>query len=161
MKIISWNCRRIGNPTIVKELRDLAKDYTPSVLFIMETHIDKYRVENLCYTLGFDASYAVSSSGRSGGLGLFWKNDVTVTFQKFSNYHIHTIIKEDGKDPWHMSFIYGEPNMSLRYRTWDLMKQIRSDTDLPWVCMGDLIIEILRREEQLGPHNVTSQKSNK
>jgi hypothetical protein len=41
------------------------------------------------------------------------------------------------------------------------MKQIRSDTDLPWVCMGDLIIEILRREEQLGPHNVTSQKSNK
>jgi hypothetical protein len=114
-------------------------------------------VENLRYTLGFDASYAVSSSGRSGGLGLFWKNDVTVTIQKFSNYHIDTIIKEDGKDPWRRSFIYGEPNMSLRYRTWDLMKQIRSDTNLPWVCMGDFI-EILRREEQLGPHNVTSQK---
>jgi len=126
----------------------------------METHIDKYQVENLRYTLSFDASYAVSSSRRSGWLGLFWKNDVTITIQKFSNYHIDTIIKEDGKDPWRMSFIYGEPNMSLRYRTWDLMKQIRSDTDLPWVCMGDFI-EILIREEQLGPHNVTSQKSNK
>ena len=31
------------------------------------------------------------------------------------------------------------------------MKQMRSDTDLPWVCMGDFN-EILRREEQLGPN---------
>ena len=77
---------------------------------------------------------------------------MTVTIQKFSNYHIDTIIKEDGKDPWRMSFIYGEPNMSLMYWTWDLMKEIRSDTDLPWVCMGDFN-EILRREEQLEPHN--------
>ena len=62
MKILSWNCRGIGNPATVKELRDVAKDYAPSVLFIMETHIDKYQVENLRYTLSFDASYAVSSS---------------------------------------------------------------------------------------------------
>ncbi|WVZ64412.1 hypothetical protein U9M48_013925 [Paspalum notatum var. saurae] len=32
------------------------------------------------------------------------------------------------------------------------MKQMRSDRDLPWVCIGDFN-EILRREEQLGPNN--------
>jgi exonuclease III len=71
MKTLSWNCRGICNPATVKELHDLAKDYAPSVLFIMETQIDKYRVENLHYTLGFDNSFAVNSVGRSAGLGLF------------------------------------------------------------------------------------------
>ena len=151
MKTLCWNCRGIGNPATVKELRDLAKDYAPSVMFIMETQISKYRVENLRYTLSFDNSFAVNSSGRSGGLGLFWNNDVLLSIQKYSNYHIDTIISEHGKEPRRMSFIYGEPNRSLRYRTWDIMKQMRSDTDLPWVCMGDFN-EILRREEQLGPN---------
>ena len=109
-------------------------------------------MENLRYTLGFDASFAVSSDGRSGGLGLFWKNDVTVSVQKFSNYHIDTIIKVEGKEPWRISFIYGEPNRSLKSRTWEIMKQMRSDSNLPWVCVGDFN-EILRRKEQLGPNN--------
>ena len=78
MKTISWNCRGIGNPATARELRDLAKAYAPSILFIMKTQIDKYRVENLRYSLGFDSSFAVKSSGRSGGLGLFWKNDVSL-----------------------------------------------------------------------------------
>ena len=134
MKILSWNCRGIGNPATVKELRDLAKDYAPSVMFIMETQISKYRVENLRYTLGFDASFAVSSDGWSGGLALSWKNDVTVSVQKFSNYHIDTIIKVEGKEPWRISFIYAEPNRSLRSRTWEIMKQMRSDSNLPCMC---------------------------
>ncbi|TVU49586.1 hypothetical protein EJB05_00900, partial [Eragrostis curvula] len=94
MKTLSWNCCGIGNPATVKELRDLAKDYAPSVLFIMETQIDKYRVENLRYTLGFDNSFAVNSDGRSGGLGLFWQNDVVVSIKKYSNYHIDTIVSD-------------------------------------------------------------------
>jgi hypothetical protein len=47
MKTLSWNCHGIGNPATAKELRDLARDYAPSVLFIMETQFEKYRVENL------------------------------------------------------------------------------------------------------------------
>jgi exonuclease III len=65
MKILSWNCRGIGNPVTVRELHDLAKDYAPSVLFIMETQISKYRMENLRFSLGFDAGFAVNNSGRS------------------------------------------------------------------------------------------------
>ena len=80
------------------------KDYAPLVLFIMETQIDKYQVENLRYTLGFDDSFAVKSSGRSGGLGLFWKNNVILSIQKFSNYHIDTIITEKVNNLWRISF---------------------------------------------------------
>jgi exonuclease III len=131
MKTLSWNCRGIGNPATVKELRDFAKDYAPSVIFIMETQINKNRVENLRYTLGFDNSFAVNTEGRSGGLGLCWKSDVTVSVLKYSNYHIDTKIREGDRAPWRMTFVYGEPIRSLRYRTWDTMKKIKSDSYLP------------------------------
>lgn len=85
------------------------------MIFIMETQINKYRVENLRYTLGFDNSFSVNREGRSGGLGLFWKNDIIVSVLKYSNYHIDTEIREQGRPPWRMTFVYGEPNRSLRY----------------------------------------------
>ena len=79
MRTLSWNCRGIGNPAAVRELRDLAKDNAPSALFIMGTQIDKYRVGNMGYSLGFDHSFEAKSDGRSGGLGLFWNNDVILS----------------------------------------------------------------------------------
>jgi hypothetical protein len=49
------------------------------------------------------------------------------------------------------AFHLWEPNKFLRYHTWDIMEQMKSDSDLPWVCLGDFN-EILIREEQLVPN---------
>lgn len=68
MKTLCWNCRGIGDPATVKELRDLVRECSPEVLCIVETQLAKNRVEGLAGTLGFDCSFAVASSGRSGGL---------------------------------------------------------------------------------------------
>ena len=56
----------------MKELRELTKQFAPSILRILETQIEGSRVESLVGSLGFNKSFAVSSSGRSGGLGIFW-----------------------------------------------------------------------------------------
>jgi hypothetical protein len=45
------------------------------LFYALETQVHKSRVEGLKSTLGFDNAFAVSSSGRSGGLGIFWNND--------------------------------------------------------------------------------------
>ena len=73
MSILTWNCRGAGKPATIHELRDLTKQHAPSIVCILETQIEGSRVENLVGTLGFDKSFAVSSSGRSGGIGLFGK----------------------------------------------------------------------------------------
>ena len=78
MNIFCWNCRGAGKAAIVRELRDLTKQFAPAVLCIVETQISKARVENLSDTLLFTHSYAVGSSGRSGGLGLFWNDAIKV-----------------------------------------------------------------------------------
>ena len=71
MKTLCWNCRGIGDPATVRELHDLVEACAPMVLCIVETQIAKYRVEGLAGRLGFDSSFGVGSSGRSGGLCLY------------------------------------------------------------------------------------------
>ena len=57
-------------------------------------------------------------------------------------------VHESGKEMWRLMTWYGEANRSLRYRTWEMMRYLKVDSDLPWVCIGNFN-EVLRREEQL------------
>jgi hypothetical protein len=54
-------------------------------------------------------------------------------------------------DPWRLMAWYGEANRSPRYRTWDMMCFLKTDSDLSWLCLGDFN-EVLRRQEQMGPN---------
>ena len=65
MSCITWNYRGLGNAATVKELREIAKKFAPTVLCVIETQVNKARVEGLKGTLGYDNAFAVSSSGRS------------------------------------------------------------------------------------------------
>jgi hypothetical protein len=71
MSISGWNCRGLGDPATVNELHDLARESRPSIFYVVETQIVKYRVEGLTHTLGFDHAYGVGSPRRSGGLCIF------------------------------------------------------------------------------------------
>ena len=66
MSIICWNCRGAGKALTIRELREIVKNFAPIVLCIIETQIDKVRVESLATSVGYDNGYAISSVGRSG-----------------------------------------------------------------------------------------------
>lgn len=68
----------------------------PGLLRIVETQIFKAHVENLAGTLRFDHAYVVGSSGRSGGLGLFWNDEINVDVFLYSEYHIDAIVSSSG-----------------------------------------------------------------
>ncbi|PNT66467.1 hypothetical protein BRADI_3g12671v3, partial [Brachypodium distachyon] len=76
MSIMSWNCRGIGNDATVRELRMLVRRFAPSVLCLQETQVAGSRARNLAFTLGFTNSFAVGSNGRSGGLAMYWNNNL-------------------------------------------------------------------------------------
>lgn len=71
MSLLVWNYRGAGKPATIRELYDLTRKFSPSVLRIIETQIEGTKVERLANTIGFDNSFAVSSTGRSGGLAFF------------------------------------------------------------------------------------------
>jgi exonuclease III len=94
MSCLSWNCRGLGNAVTVKELHELARWVASSVLRVQETQVHKARVEQLKTTLGFNSAFAVSSSGRSGGLGIFWKNNINYRFYPTHNVILMSLVKK-------------------------------------------------------------------
>ncbi|XP_071678252.1 uncharacterized protein [Lolium perenne] len=149
MSAISHNCRGLGGAATVKEIRDLVRRYAPTLLCVQETQLQKAHVEGLARSIGFDKCFAVSSHGRSGGLALFWNNNISIEILPYSQYHIDAIVKELGKEPWRLTTVYGEAQVAERFKTWDMLKFIRSLSPYPWVCLGDFN-EVLHRHEHCG-----------
>lgn len=71
MKILSWNCRGLGSPRIVRVLGDLVRVHKPDFLFLCETIAFSNKVEEMCIKLGFAQCFSVDRVGRSGGLAIF------------------------------------------------------------------------------------------
>jgi hypothetical protein len=106
-------------------------------------------VEALASTFGFDHAFAVDSDGRSGGLGIYWNNDISIDVLCYSKYHIDVSASGIGVIPWRLTSVYGEAQTSERYRTWNVMKDIASTSSLPWLCLGDFN-EVLHADEHEG-----------
>ena len=65
---------------------------------LVETQLSKQRVEGLMRVLGYEGGYAVGSSGRSGGLAIFWKSPVSMRLLNFSKYHIDMVVSDISKE---------------------------------------------------------------
>jgi hypothetical protein len=97
MRILSWNCRGIGNPKTVRALGKLISNHNPDILFLMETKmlcsnsVFLSRFKNKYHTHQVDCS--TSGGGKAGGLLLLWNPcnvDVTIIDEEF-NYMICTL----------------------------------------------------------------------
>jgi hypothetical protein len=73
---------------------------------------------------------------------------VDVSVRPWCNYYIDAKINFEGKS-WRFTGIYGEPRTKQRNRTWEAIRYLKSQDDLPWLCAGDFN-EITKGEEQLG-----------
>ena len=87
---------------IARELRDLVEISSPTILCLVETQLQKSRVEGLHFYLGYDFSFGVGSTGRSGGLCIFWKNSLDVAIKNFYEYHVDVWVTQTGKDQWRL-----------------------------------------------------------
>jgi hypothetical protein len=64
-------------------------------------------------TLGFDHAFAAGSSGRSGGLCIYWKDPIKLDLRNFSKNHVDMRVLAPKKDLWRLTLLYGEANRSL------------------------------------------------
>jgi hypothetical protein len=64
------------------------------MLCVLETRLHKSRVEGLARRLGYDRVFAISISGCSGGLAMFWNDEIKIDILSYSQYHLYAIITE-------------------------------------------------------------------
>lgn len=48
------------------------------------------------------------------------------------------VIKENGVDTSRLTGIYREPDRAQRRKTWNLLRNLSQDSNLPWCMLGDL-----------------------
>lgn len=81
MNLLCWNCHRLGNPQTKQELGDLIQVYDPSIVFLLETWLQKARLEVLCARFKFGGMLNFSRERRGGGNGvwLFFGRKILIT----------------------------------------------------------------------------------
>jgi exonuclease III len=103
MKLISWNCRGLGNATAVRALKKLIKDQTPDIVFLMETKLKTNdpniynKVFRGCLHHYFLVSCEFHKGNRSGGLAILWNHNVKINISSImvNNLNVYIMIPKD------------------------------------------------------------------
>ncbi|XP_074290614.1 uncharacterized protein LOC141617329 [Silene latifolia] len=100
----------------------------------------------------------VDSVGRSGGLAFLWRREVACSFISASVHYMDFKISSQA-GVWRVTGFYGWPGVSERHLSWELLRVLARQTDLPWVCLGDYN-EILFATEMKGGSRPQWQMNN-
>lgn len=155
MKVISWNCRGVGNARFLRFAKELCRVHRPDVCCFLETKASVDYVEDIPALLGFRHNFLVLSEGYAGGLWVLWNdNGFSAMVVQSSSQAIHLCIKENGKDIWLLSFAFVRPQRSFKEIFWKEMEQFSQQHDKSWIIMGDYNDFLLADEKSCG--NVSS-----
>uniref|UniRef100_A0A803LSC1 Reverse transcriptase zinc-binding domain-containing protein n=1 Tax=Chenopodium quinoa TaxID=63459 RepID=A0A803LSC1_CHEQI len=113
----------------------------------METKVNGSYMERIMRRCGFVSGINVSSSGRSGGLCLWWR-ELEIEVISYSNHHIAAnICDTEGVPCCSAVGVYGWSEVSNRYRTWELMQAMLKQ----WarITFGDIKKKIKTAEGEL------------
>ena len=149
MSILCRNCRGLGNRQTVQELGDLVRAQDPSVMFLAKTWLDEFRLVGLRDSFRFGHHHGVSRSTHGGGLVMFWKKDLDLQVMSSSHNHIDALINRGKENGWRFTGFYGAPETQLRWKSWDLLRDLNNRFSVPWLCRGDFN-ELLKSHEKLG-----------
>lgn len=79
------------------------------MVFLMETKNKNLYMEKIRCCLKFDNMFLVPRRNLSGGLALFWMNDLDLQIRTFSPHHIDVVVNPRVDDAWQFSGFYEAP----------------------------------------------------
>ena len=146
---LSWNCHGLGNPRTVQVLRDFILSKRPKFVFLMETLVDKGKVEVIKEMIKYEGCYVVDNVGHSGGLAMLWEEQQWATVLGSSRNHIDLKVTVEGMGIWRLTGYYGHPERCRRHEAWELLQSLATISTLPWCCIGDYN-DLLTQAEKRG-----------
>ncbi|XP_068323301.1 uncharacterized protein [Pyrus communis] len=100
----------------------------------MKDHIIIGVRRRLGYAHGFD----VAPTGNSGGLSLWWEDNLEVSIILSSKHIIDAVMRVKGQTQWcRFTGVYGTSYRAEKSMYWEWMVNHFTPTDIPWICGGD------------------------
>ena len=137
MRILSWNCKGLGNSSTVQHGKKIAQHWNPDFLFLLETRLQDGRGTKILSNWGFTGTTEVARIGLSGGLALGWHSEFRVKVCLKNQHFIHTEVVDPVGDIFALTFIYGHPILVHRKKVWDELLGIGTCINHKWICIGD------------------------
>jgi hypothetical protein len=131
MRILGKNCRGLGNDPAVRALLDIKMRCNPDVLFLSETHLDTYPADCLKRRLKIDFKIVNPSDGRSGGVLLLWRREISIQQIFSAPKYIDVRVVESPNKVWRLTGIYGEPRWEDKHLTWDKIRELNGQYNMP------------------------------
>lgn len=75
MRLVSWNCRGLGNPSKAEAIKNLVKSEFPEILLLQETKIEGEALLLSKLKWKKNARRVITARGSSGGLATLWDED--------------------------------------------------------------------------------------
>lgn len=131
MKVLSWSCRGLRNPTTIRALKKLLKTQCLDLVLLMETKLNntdrKAKSSLACGPLSnvFLIDCNMSQGHRSRGLAILWNNVIIFDIIHFNKMFVDLYITSSNNNfSWFASGIYGYPQHSQKYLTCELIKEL-------------------------------------
>ncbi|XP_057457734.1 uncharacterized protein LOC130748518 [Lotus japonicus] len=141
MKMLSWNCRGLGNSRAVRALSRLSLKFHPQIVFLMETRSYVTEFDHVKIAMGMDCCLAMSCAGpgrrRSGGIAMLWNSSLDVSLLSCSPNHISVVVTDEWDQKWCLTGLYGHPEEVNKVHTLTLLDSLKSQYQGMWICIGD------------------------
>ncbi|KAH7838717.1 hypothetical protein Vadar_030280 [Vaccinium darrowii] len=108
------------------------------VVFLMETKNKQPVLERIRKSLHFPNKCYVDPEGTSGGLALWWTDDIQVDIHLKSKNIIRAVMSKPlDSSKWVSTFVYAPPKRHERSKFWDSFVKMGRESQMPWLCIGD------------------------
>lgn len=81
----------------------------------------------------FDNKFIVPQKNLSGGLSLFWMNELDLHIRTFSSLNIDAIVNSRIDDAWRIMGFYRALEVAHWEDSWSLLRHLGSQFDMSWV----------------------------
>ncbi|XP_016172584.1 uncharacterized protein LOC107614975 [Arachis ipaensis] len=133
-----WNCRGLGKPLTVHNIKGIVKSHSPEVLFLCETKNNTSHVERVIKDVGFSNLFCLDPIGHAGGLMVAWKEETRVQIKAFESFLVH-FAWEDSQNAktWEVFAVHLHTDETIREAQFGQLLQIMDTSGEHRLVVGD------------------------
>ena len=85
-----------------------------------------------------DHKIVCPGDSRKGGLVMLWKKEIKILPLNLDPMFIDVQVEDERHSVWRCTVMYGEFRWAHKYKTWERMRCLHQDNNMPWLLIGDL-----------------------